>query len=103
MNRDQQAAKATDRGNGNRSMEAKWRTEIDLSLHHMTASIEFRKPESRRQPECVGLEVAQPIPVAKSNFRKGSDALPGVVANQQVGPTFSEIAFGNHSLAPKTK
>ena len=33
----------------------------------------------------------------KSNFRKGSDALPGVVANQQVGPTFSEIAFGNYS------
>jgi len=32
---------------------------------------------------------------AKSDFRKGSDALPGVVANQQVGSTFSEIVFGN--------
>jgi len=37
--------------------------------------------------------------LAKINFRRGGDALPGVVANQQVGPTFSEIAFGNHSRA----
>jgi len=32
---------------------------------------------------------------AKRYFRNGSDALPGVVANQQVGPTGSEITFGN--------
>jgi len=37
--------------------------------------------------------------LAKINFRRGGDALPGVVANRQVGPTFSEIAFGNHSRA----
>jgi len=35
--------------------------------------------------------------IAKSNFLKGSDTLPGVVANQQVGPTVSEISFGNQA------
>jgi len=36
------------------------------------------------------------IPFAKSNFRKGSDALPGVAANQQVSPTF----IGNYFWQP---
>src|SRR6185436_4088147 len=45
----------------------------------------------------VGWRCQAIIGFAKSNFRKGGDALPDVVANQQVSPTFSEITFGNHS------
>jgi hypothetical protein len=33
--------------------------------------------------------------VAKRNFQTGSYALPGIVANRQVGPTLSEIYIGN--------
>ena len=44
-----------------------------------------------RAPNCQML-----IPFAKSNFRKGSDALPGVAANQQVSPTF----IGNYFWQP---
>ena len=39
-------------------------------------------------------------PADKSNSQKGSDALPGVVANLQVGLPFSDITFCNHSMPP---
>ncbi len=37
------------------------------------------------------------IVLAKSNFRNGGDALPGIEANPQVCPTISEITFGKQS------
>ena len=37
------------------------------------------------------------MPVVKSNFRKASDVMQYVVANQQVGPAFLENDLGNHS------
>jgi len=35
--------------------------------------------------------------LAKSNFQKGGDSLPGIVANPQAGSTHAKITFGEHS------